>query len=59
MYEKKNKLNQSAPILDKKSVRLSDVVYHNINIYFLEYALATSPLEYCFLVLKYITIVHL
>ena len=31
MYEKKNKLGQSAPILDEVSVRLSNVVYCNIN----------------------------
>ena len=27
--------------------------------YFLEYALPTPPLVYCFLVLKYISIIHL
>ena len=31
MYEKKNKLNQSVPILDEISVRLSKAVYRNIN----------------------------
>ena len=31
MCEKKNKLSQPAPILDKISVRLSNAVYDNIN----------------------------